>query len=213
MVIACGGDGTLNEVVNGLAGSTVPLALLPAGTANVLAKELRVPWDVEKAAALVANSEQRRIALGLVAPEAGPKRYFISIGGAGPDGAIVNGVNRALKARAGILAYWVEGFRQLATYKFPKFRVTTGGQSLEVSLLVAGRTKHYGGPFRVTTQADLYGKDFELMVCTTTSRLRYLAYVQMLAAGQLRRAACAHFIRSEAVRCEPCDDSPVWLQV
>ena len=66
MVIACGGDGTLNEVVNGLAGSRVPLALLPAGTANVFAKELGLPWNVEKAAALVSASRLRRIALGCV---------------------------------------------------------------------------------------------------------------------------------------------------
>src|SRR5580693_8734807 len=66
LVIVCGGDGTINEVVNGLACSQVPLAVLPAGTANVLAKELGLPWNIEKAAALVARSEFRRIALGLV---------------------------------------------------------------------------------------------------------------------------------------------------
>src|SRR6202035_3318427 len=69
MVIACGGDGTVNEIMNGLAGSQVPLALLPAGTANVLAKELGLPWHIEKAAALVARSKFRRIALGLVADQ------------------------------------------------------------------------------------------------------------------------------------------------
>ena len=46
MVIVCGGDGTVNEVVNGMAGSQVPMALLPAGTANILAKELGIPWDI-----------------------------------------------------------------------------------------------------------------------------------------------------------------------
>ena len=51
MVIACGGDGTINEIINGLAGSQVPMALLPAGTANILAKELGIPWDIPHAAA------------------------------------------------------------------------------------------------------------------------------------------------------------------
>ena len=50
MVIACGGDGTINEIINGLAGSDVPMALLPAGTANILAKELGIPWDIRRAA-------------------------------------------------------------------------------------------------------------------------------------------------------------------
>ncbi len=65
MVIACGGDGTINEVVNGLAGSQVPMALLPAGTANILAKELGIPWDIPHAARLIPGGIVRRIALGL----------------------------------------------------------------------------------------------------------------------------------------------------
>ena len=109
MVIVCGGDGTVNEVVNGLAGSDVPMALLPAGTANILAKELRIPWDIPQAARLIPGAKIRRVALGQVAPLNGngsaspaiPKggRYFLCVGGAGPDGAIVNGVNSDLKKK------------------------------------------------------------------------------------------------------------------
>ena len=68
MVIACGGDGTINEIVNGLAGSQVPMALLPAGTANILAKELGIPWDIPHAARLIPGGTIRRIALGLAVP-------------------------------------------------------------------------------------------------------------------------------------------------
>ena len=68
MIIVCGGDGTINEVVNGMAGSRVPLAVLPAGTANILAKELGLPWNVSKAAALIARGKHRRIAMGMVSP-------------------------------------------------------------------------------------------------------------------------------------------------
>ena len=215
MVIVCGGDGTLNEAVNGLAGSPVPLALLPAGTANVLAKELGLPWNIERAAALVAGSVLRRIALGLVTTEgtADTGRYFISVAGAGPDGAMVQAVSSALKQRTGTLAYWAEGFRQLALYSFPRFRVTTDDRTFEATLVVIGRTKHYGGPFRITTEASLYGNDFEFMICTTRSRWKYLGYVPMLWAGQLRRARDAHFLRTTTVHCEPLDAIPAWMQV
>ncbi|MGH9704302.1 MAG: diacylglycerol/lipid kinase family protein, partial [Candidatus Acidiferrales bacterium] len=64
LVIVCGGDGTINEVVNGLAGSQLPMALLPAGTANILAKELGIPWDIVSAAKMIPGSEPQRIALG-----------------------------------------------------------------------------------------------------------------------------------------------------
>ena len=63
MVIVCGGDGTINEVVNGLAGSRVPMALLPAGTANILAKELGIPWDIPLAARLIPDGYKDEIAM------------------------------------------------------------------------------------------------------------------------------------------------------
>src|SRR6201998_1074963 len=90
LVIACGGDGALNEIVNGLAtaqnGHRVPLALLPGGTANVLAKELNLPWDIPGAARHLVNADVREIALGLATPlnEPAKTKYFLSVSGAGP---------------------------------------------------------------------------------------------------------------------------------
>lgn len=218
MVIVCGGDGTLNEVVNGLAGSTVPMALLPAGTANVFAKEIGVPWNIERAASLIQSSRLRRIALGhLTGAEAETGRYFLSLAGAGPDGAIVRAINKTLKTHTGTGAFWVEGFRQLAVYKFPKFRVIleneSASKSSEVTLLIVGRTKHYGGPLQITTGADLHGNDFELMLCSADRRWKYLTYIPLLLAGQLRRASQVRFVRAKAMRCEPLGADPVWVQV
>ena len=111
LVIACGGDGTLNEIVNGLAshhnGHRVPLALLPGGTANILAKELDLPWDIPKAAEKLVHSSVKEIALGLATPLEQPekKKYFLSVAGAGPDGMIVYSIDLSLKARIGILTY------------------------------------------------------------------------------------------------------------
>ena len=175
LVIACGGDGTLNEVVNGLAaeqnGRRVPLALLPGGTANVLAKELNLPWDIPGAAEKLIHGSLKDIALGLATPlnEPEKKRYFLSVAGSGPDGMIVYSIDLDLKARVGILAYWWQGAREVFRYKFPHFRVITGDQKIDASLVVVGRTKHYGGPFKITTAADLYEDQFELMALTTQS--------------------------------------------
>src|SRR6202167_5411457 len=146
MVIACGGDGTINEIVDGLARSQVPMALLPAGTANILAKELGVPWDIPGAARLIRNGTIRRIALGKASPTNGNHspdifhqehggRYFLSVAGAGPDGAIVNGVNSALKKNAGVFAYWAEGARQLFQYGFPEIRIRSGGKERKATII------------------------------------------------------------------------------
>jgi diacylglycerol kinase (ATP) len=215
LVIACGGDGTLNAVVNGLAGSRVPLALLPAGTANILAKELNLPKNIERAAEYLGDGMPRRIALGVVTPCDGERRsrYFLSVGGGGPDGAIVQAVNNHLKRHTGVLAFWMEGARQLAVYRFPRFRVITEEGVLEATMLVVGRTKHYGGPLRITTEADLFGDDFQIVVCASRSRAAYLGYVPLAIAGQVRLAGSTHFLRSKAFRCEPIDSPPALTQV
>jgi diacylglycerol kinase (ATP) len=219
LVIACGGDGTINEVVNGLAGSQnghrVPLALLPAGTANVLAKELELSWDIPKAAEQLASGEVCEIALGLATPLEQPEkaRYFLSVAGAGPDGRITYAVDLELKARFGILAYWWQGAREVFNYKFHHFRVTGEGQSREVSLVIVGRTKHYGGPFKITTEADLFEDHFEILTLSTRSGLRYLSYLPSLWLNKLRGTAGVEFFKSDSLVCEPLDSNPVYAQI
>ncbi len=219
LVIACGGDGTLNEVVNGLAGEQnghrVPMAFLPGGTANVLAKELGLPWDIPSAAEKLVHGEVKEIALGLATPlnEPNKKRYFLSVAGAGPDGTIVYAIDLDLKARVGILAYWWQGAREVFRYKYPHFRVVTGDEKRDVSLVVVGRTKHYGGPFRITTEADLYSDEFELMGLTTKSGWRYLSYLPTLWLGKLRGTDGVHFWKAPSIVCEPLDSNPVYAQI
>jgi diacylglycerol kinase (ATP) len=219
LVIACGGDGTLNEIVNGLAeaqnGQRVPLALLPGGTANILAKEIHLPWDIPSAAEKLVHGEVKEIALGLATPlnEPHKRKYFLSVGGAGPDGMIVYSLDLGLKTRVGILAYWYQGAVQVFRYKFPRFRISTPGESLEVSLVIVGRTKNYGGPFKITTEADLFKPRFELLALTTRSGFRYLRYLPTLWMGKLRQAKGAYFLKSDTVICEPLDDQAVYAQV
>lgn len=215
LVIVCGGDGTVNEAVNGVACSQVPLAVLPAGTANVLAKELSIPWDIPRAAAMIPAGRLERIALGLAAPlgHSGPGRYFLCVAGAGPDGVMVYSLDTKLKLRAGIAAYWFEGFRQLFRYNFPRFRVSAAGREIEATLVIVGRTKNYGGPFRITTQAELLENQFELAVLTTRSAARYLSYLPAVWLGRLRQMEGVHFWKTTSVRCDPLDDAAVYAQV
>lgn len=219
LVLACGGDGTLNEVVNGLAGPSnghrVPLALLPAGTANIFAKELSLPWDIPGAARKLVRGTVAEIALGLATPlnEPEKRKYFLSVAGAGPDGRIVYSIDLELKARMGILAYWWQGAREIFRYDYPHFRVVINGQPSDASLAIVGRTKNYGGPFKITTLADLYEDKFEVMTLSTRSGLRYLSYLPTLYMGKLRGTEGVFFSKTDSVVCEPLDDHPVHAQV
>jgi diacylglycerol kinase (ATP) len=227
LVIGCGGDGTINEIINGLAPSKIPLALLPAGTANILAKELGIPWDIPAAARLIPEGMPQRIALGMViAVPDGKKeereqedsldpigRYFLCVGGAGPDGAIVNAVDEGVKKKTGILAYWAAGLKQLFDYDFPEIRISSNGDSLTGTIIVVGRTAHYGGPFKITTEANLFEDSFELLVNTTRSRLKYLACLPALWMGRLRTIDGIHAWKATEVTCWPANGNDVYAQV
>jgi diacylglycerol kinase family enzyme len=243
LVIACGGDGTLNEIVNGLAasqnGHRVPLALLPGGTANILAKELGLPWDIPKAATRLAGGSVKEIALGLATPLEQPelKKYFLSVAGAGPDGMIVYSLDLDLKARIGILAYWWSGASAVFSYKFPRFKTSVrvaaaqaasgngnssspnaaAAQATDVAidgtLVVVGRTQNYGGPFKITTEANLFEDQFEVLSLTTQSGLRYLSYLPPLLMNKLRGIDGVHFWKTDTVICSPLDKNPVYAQV
>jgi len=221
LVIVCGGDGTINEVVNGLAGSAVPMAVLPAGTANILAKELGIPWDISAAARLIPNSDTRRIALGSVMnvtphgdvdPSQGC-RYFLCVGGAGPDGAIVHAVDLGLKDQTGILAYWAAGAKQVVQYRFPELVIRSRESQMNATIIVVGRTAHYGGPFKITTGASLFDDSFEIVAYDTRSRLRYLAALPALWLGRLRNVPGIHAWKTREVTCASANGSTVYAQV
>jgi len=221
LVIVCGGDGTVNEVVNGLAGSQVPMALLPAGTANILAKELGVPWNIPEAARLIPGGTVRRIALGLAQAANGshseslPRegRYFLCVAGAGPDGAIVNGVDESLKKRAGILAYWGEGARQFFSYTFPEMKIHSESRDQRATFVVLGRTAHYGGPFKITTGASLFENSFEILTNSQRSRFGYLVCLPALWLGKLRLMKGIEAWKATSAVCEAAGNEPVYAQV
>jgi YegS/Rv2252/BmrU family lipid kinase len=219
LVIACGGDGTINEIANGLAHSQTPLAILPAGTANVFAKELSIPWNIPAAARLIPRATHRLIALGAVdfpAAHGSPARirYFLSVAGAGPDGELVRKVRDDLKYHTGTLAYWYEGLRQLFLYRFPGFSVAGGGETRDARLLVVGRTKSYGGPFRITTEASLFEDMFEMMATNSTNPLRYFGWLLPLWMERLRGYPGIEYWKGAEALCEPLiAEKPVYAQV
>lgn len=220
MVIVCGGDGTINEAVNGLAGSRVPMAVLPAGTANILAKEIGIPWNIPKAARLIAGGQLVRVALGEMAwnedltdGSALKTRHFLCVSGAGPDGAIVHGVDAAKKLRMGILAYWQEGLRQFFSYGFPRFRVQSREHEITASLIVVGRTKYYGGPFRITTGASLFEDTFEIVAYEGQNRFGVLMCLPAIWLGCLRRVPGIHAWKTTELTCETIEPEEIFSQV
>jgi YegS/Rv2252/BmrU family lipid kinase len=221
LILVCGGDGTLNEVVNGVAGTIVPLGLLPAGTANVLAKELGLSWSIPRAAQQLVRGRLRRIALGQAIPEGprqpaapdGAPRYFITLAGAGVDADMVRRVHDSIKKHTGILAYWVAGIQQLTEYRYPLFRARSAENEISAAFLCVGRTKAHGFPVNITTGASLFEDRFEMAAFTYRNSWALLASGLVALVGRLRRSRSAHFWKATELHVEPVNGARILYQV
>ena len=170
IVVAAGGDGTLNEVLNGLGDAPegferARLGLLPLGTVNVFARELGLPVRLEAAWEAIQQGKETRIDLPCVDHEADglrQRRYFAQLAGAGLDARAIELVHWPLKKRIGPLAYVVAGLKALMGAQ-SKITVTGGGRSETGELVLIGNGRLYGGQYRIFPGADV--RDGRLDVC------------------------------------------------
>lgn len=158
LVCAVGGDGTVNETVNGLAGSGVPLAIVPTGTVNVLAMELGIPLDPPDAVRVIERGSLSWIDLGLAG-----ERYFALMAGVGMDARAVAAVNPVLKKTLKEAAFAVQGAVSYFTHEEPLLRVECEERTDEGYFAVFGNAANYGGAFGITPFADM--RDGLLDVC------------------------------------------------
>jgi len=170
-VVACGGDGTVNEVANGLAGSATALAVVRGGTANVWAKEIGVPKDATKALRLLSDGETRSIDLGRA-----DGRYFVLMAGVGFDAAIVRDIGPIAKRRLGAVAFILSGLRKAIGHRSVTADVQADGQSLSGPMywLLLGNSRSYGGVVNVTSLAKIDDGRLHLYLLRRGGLLRLL---------------------------------------
>jgi YegS/Rv2252/BmrU family lipid kinase len=220
VVLACGGDGTINEVINGLAMSDVPLGILPGGTANIVARELRLPLSPVRAARQLLRWTPRRIALGRARWEQAPvassggestpqslSRYYISVAGVGYDAEIVYKLSPWLKINFGVAGYVMESFRQLVSYSFPRFSSKLNGHDRQGTFAVIHRTKLYAGWLHLAPTAGLFQPRFAVCSFSSRSRLRYLLYAAGVLLRQHLRMNGVTLDQCTGVTCAPTDAS------
>ncbi|HKG96219.1 MAG TPA: diacylglycerol kinase family protein, partial [Pyrinomonadaceae bacterium] len=174
-VIVAGGDGTINEAIQGLAGTPARLAIIPRGTANVLARELGLPLDDEQAIAVAAQGKSRTIYLGLAINETTHEsRHFVLMAGIGIDASVVRRVQPSLKKRIGKGAFWISGLSHLANWNPHPFTLEIEGNEYTATFAAIGKAARYGGDLAITPGARLDQREFEVCIIETMSRLRYL---------------------------------------
>jgi len=198
LVLVLGGDGTINEVVQGLACSGVPLGVLPGGTANVLANELGLRSRPEAAAKQLISWAPRKIALGRVTAPALGSRYFLMMCGAGLDANIVYDVHLGLKAAAGKLAYWAAGLGHFGR-TLTQLDVRVDGQTHRCGFALISRVRNYGGDLEIASGASLTRDDFEVVLFEGTSSVRYAWYMMGVAARRVQKMSGVRVLRATRV--------------
>jgi YegS/Rv2252/BmrU family lipid kinase len=211
IVISYGGDGTLNEVLQGIVGSPATLAVWAGGTANVVARDLCLPSDVERLAGVIAAGKTRRITLGLAKSEAASERYFFMFAGIGLDASIARKVNPKLKRRTGEFAFWVEGIKHILTWRAEPFTIEIDGKKFESVFALIGNGKGYGGGLCLAPNADLEEPMFEIYM--VPKRATNFAYLRDLAAVARGNPAIkgVNIVKGRHVKANSSDEP--WVEV
>lgn len=161
-LVVAGGDGTVNEVVNGLAGSEVEMGIAALGTANVLARELKLPInDARAAAAVIVAGRPRRIDLGFTG-----SRYFAAMAGFGFDAAVVRNVVPRIKNMIGVAAYGIAIAKELVAHRPAHFTLEIDGQvvAMEASIVLIANSASYAYGIKVAAQASVDDGLLDVMI-------------------------------------------------
>ncbi len=187
-VLACGGDGTVHEILQSLVGTDVVLGVVPLGTANALAADLGLNTSPQKAIRKLITAEPVRIPVGRISYQnregEARTRYFTVAAGVGADALFLSRLDAGLKRRFGYLVYLVEAFRVWATHTFPLFDAVVQGsadaepRTLALSQLLAVRIRNFGGVLhKLAPGATLRGDRLRLLAFRTRSRLDYWRFL------------------------------------
>jgi len=194
-LVAAGGDGTVNEVVNGLGDAEIPLGIVPLGTANVLAAELGLPGEPAALAQVIACGH----AVPVFAGSANGRR-FVMMAGIGFDARVVEGIDLAWKRTAGKAAYVASALGCLARLKPAHYEVEIDGKAYCAASLVVAKGHYYGGRFVVAAGARLEEPAFEVALFERGTRLDVLRYAVALGANRIAALSDTRVVRGTRVR-------------
>jgi len=222
-ILACGGDGTVHEALQGLVGQTAALGVIPMGTANALATDLGIPSSTAKAAKVLLEATPVRVSVGRVFyrdpecrdPEGGERsRYFIVAAGVGVDAHFFSRLDSRLKQRFGYAAYLVEALRLWATHTFPMFTasfVESGSNAVrseQVSQLLAVRIGNFGGVVQnLAPGASIRNGNLSVIAIKTRNRFRYLRFTAAVILRRHTYSKTIELIDAVRVECSELADS------
>jgi YegS/Rv2252/BmrU family lipid kinase len=207
-LLVAGGDGTLNEVVNGLGDRLdTPIAQLPTGTANLLGHEFELPRHADGVADLLESGVVRRLDLGTL-----DGHRFVSLASCGFDAMVTRSIKRT---RSGSLGYGGHVRPILSTlrgYREPRLRVRVdAGDEVDAALVLVSNVRNYGGLFRVTDRALPDSGHLDVCVFSRASRLRLIRYAVAALRGRVSALSGVHYTTGKRIAIR--SDEPVPVEV
>jgi YegS/Rv2252/BmrU family lipid kinase len=217
-VLACGGDGTVHEVVQSLVGTEVALGVVPLGTANALAADLGLIAAPGKVARKLLDAAPTRVSVGRIhyhdAAGNPGARYFVVATGIGADALLMAQLDARLKRRLGYVLYLIKAFHIWATSSFPLFEAVLpqdgdgGARVMTVSQLLAVRVRSFGGVLgALAPGAGLRNGRLSLLAFKTQSRLRYLTFVLAAVAGRHTFDREVELLNTPSIDCRHRNDA------
>ena len=217
IVVAIGGDGTINEVTNGMArardkagpGARQPsFGIIPAGTVNVLALELGIPFQVERACEVIANGNTISLDQGKV-----NDRRFMLMMGAGVDALTIRNLDLTAKRRYKELAFVGAGLKTGLAHRHPIFIVRVNGEEHIATFMVAGNSHYYAGRYGITPMADPTDGVLDIVLYTGLDRPGLAAFWLGVPTGLHLRGKKVLYLHAESAEVFPVSsDDPVWYQ-
>ena len=208
LIVAAGGDGTINEVANGLiASGQGTLGIIPMGTANLVALEIGLNRSPQAIAQSLLTGTVRQVHAGRA-----NGRHFLLMAGVGFDAHVVAGLNVPLKKRIGKGAYAWSSAVQMSRFNFPTYHVTADGVAYEAASVVVCKARYYAGPYTLAPSARLTDPHFELCLFQRRGRLSVMRYGALMLLDRLETCLDIQRVICKQVRIDAVADGPTPIQ-
>ncbi len=196
-VVAVGGDGTIHEVINSIANTSVMLGVIPYGTANVFGLAFNIPMDIEKACIKIIEGQPRKMDLGRI-----NGTYFACMAGIGFDAFVIKKADRSLKQAFGALSYIMVGMWEIFRYKFYPilFNIDNSFHQQKGYFLIISNTKYYGGEQVITPKADPFDGNLEICIFNGKGVLKTLWFGVKVKFGKITHSKDVKLITCTSIR-------------
>ena len=209
LVIVAGGDGTINEVINGLANSKVTLAIIPFGSTNVLALELGIPYNLKKAAKLIIKGKKIKMDLGY-AQTSTKSRYFSTMLSVGFDAHVIKNMDSKFKKKWGRLSYLLGGIKHLFIYKWHDIHVKNIKNSAGYFVIIAN-SKYYAGEYQIADKANIQDGLLDLVIINRKKIRHIIRIILSLTMGKLNTFLKEEY--SQTKEAHIYSHKKMWVQV